>query len=693
MSHAFPGWPNPGGGGGLLDDGPPPLVERPVGGAVIPPPAGATFEGGGGGGGGGGLFGAFPGAGGGLRPPQATQPNPWTYGQYQNQSPFPFPGPMAHSQSMPTPLLNTPQTWAGAGSSPWMAAQPHRNEHGFGSTAWHPPDLPPEDRRHSWGREPTHWDRLDGVPNAPNDSVWANFGKSGSAGGNNANWFQMAAERDRHRGRPHSHHREQERGRSRHREAWHDDYDEIPDWGHRGRSSHSHGRREWGAEDDEDEWEHIHERDVHERFAGGARRPEEAERRHRKHETVAFPGIRRQGETDWDMLDQFGKMGLGDSPHPNGIHSAQMPHAVLPPLQPKHKRTKAKSKSRHRTLSLPSTPLHQPHPGIHITYEQHLQRHGLNGPREEELPYRPASWRPDYSVKGSFLGGLIRRGSMSAPEPYPFEDPVRRTLHPHLHFSRDPHAPPAISMDLRIVPNFPGMTVLPILGQMGQPQHFLSLRGRELNPVDLMQYATNPPVQRMRLYHKRIPWYIDIVASPGQGDNVKIWDVIAGLFDSLTGTGTGGVSQVRAEEYWAGEMGEHVSSTPSMPSVPLPGTPMMSGPPGKRNKRTAREQVSHSWRKRGQLAQLLTTARMISEGVPTQSQMIAVEGEGAEKFELGRGVRRVDWLSVGVQTNAPGPTGFLANITGGSSGIGGEEFRWIGLRRGKRGMWEIVTEV
>ncbi|ESK82058.1 hypothetical protein Moror_13420 [Moniliophthora roreri MCA 2997] len=684
MAHPLSGWTNP--GRGLLDDGPPPLVDSGAPG-VIPPPPGATFEGGGGSG----LFSAFPGVGGGAAPPRT---GPWTYGQYPHFSPHALPGALGHSQSMHTPAFypNTPQTWAGAGSSPWVNIQqpPHRNELGFGSTAWHPPDLPPAsgDPGRGWGGD------------AGRHSPWAEFGRHGfeselnGGGGGGTNWFQLTADRDHQRRvRSHSRTREGERGRSRQRsrEGWRNEYDDIPDWRHR-------TRRGRGFEDDDDddeeeeEMERMHEQDVLERFAPRREREGDLERRHRKHESV-FPGIRKSNEeTDWDMLDRFGGMGLGDAAH---HRSAQIPEAVLPPLRRKSKHKRSKSRSRPRTLSLPSTPLHLPNPGIHVTYAQHLQRHNLLGPREEDLPYRPQTWRPDYTVKGgSFFGDLIRRGSFSAPEPYPFEDPVKRSLHPHLQFSTNDRAPPAISMDLRIVPNFPGTRVLPILGQMGHPVRFLSLGGvRELNQVDLMQYATNPPVQRMRLYHKRIPWYIEIQSVSGRAEHVKVWDVIVGLFDQLTGSGMSGVSQVRAEEYWAGEMGEHVSSTPSMPSVPLPGTPMMPSTPGKRSKRTAREQVSHSWRARGQLAALLTSARMISDGVHPDSDMVRHESERAEKSELGRGVRRVDWLSVGV-SSSPGAGGFLNTGHGGSGFTqGGEEFRWIGLRRGRRGMWEVITEV
>ncbi|KAG7091733.1 hypothetical protein E1B28_008134 [Marasmius oreades] len=375
----------------------------------------------------------------------------------------------------------------------------------------------------------------------------------------------------------------------------------------------------------------------------------DSERRRRKYEN---------GErgTNWDLLDGFRGLSLGQqTPRKRSLSF----NAVD---RPAHHR---------RTISNPI------YKGYHVTYEQHMDRYG-HAAREGDLPYRPSSWRTDYSVKGGLMHALgvgsgLKRSISDVKE---INDTQKRTLHPHLRY--DPNATlPSISLDLRLNPSIPHF-VAPALNLFSLPQ---SPHG--VSAVDLVQFATHPPSSTMRLFHKRLPWYIDIdVSSRRDNSYITIQDIIYALFTTLTGQGSGGKSQVTAAEYWCGEMGDHVEATPPPPPPgALPGngnTPLLRSITPlpllgqKRAKHTAREQVSMSWRIRGRLAHHVTWAAWRGKGDSEEAAL--AEGAKAEQDELARGVRRVDWLAIGTNVDDQ------------------RAFRWIGLRKARRGMWEIVTE-
>ncbi|KAL0056894.1 hypothetical protein AAF712_016490 [Marasmius tenuissimus] len=278
----------------------------------------------------------------------------------------------------------------------------------------------------------------------------------------------------------------------------------------------------------------------------------------------------------------------------------------------------------HHTISS-SNPIDR---GKLITYEQHMQRNGLHGGIEDEFPYRPSTWRLGYSVAGLWVDGQLFRLHSDAKE---FFDDTKTRLHPHLIF--DPKAPfPPISLDLRVEPLTPSTL------------------------IDLDQFATDPPSSYLRLFHKRLPWYIEV---QGQRGGITVQDIIYTLHDALTGTGRGGKSPVTLEEYWCGEMGEEVEGTPT----PEQGEPRYS----------ARVQVSMSWRLRGQLAYSVELMDSLARG--SRKDCAERDAAKAEQAELARGVRRVDWLAVG------------------SSVEDERSFRWIGLRQGRWEMWEIITEL
>ncbi|KAI3609506.1 hypothetical protein WG66_001271 [Moniliophthora roreri] len=656
-------------------------------------------------------------------PPPGAYTGGWTYGQYQ-------PSPQV------TVPLQSPWTQPGQNQQP-QQGQPS----GFSSTAWRPPNLPSPatgDGNEGWGtgttwdtqhrndngggwgssnnnnnRAAAAWDsgansanlwdasvnnndgggwgndnnNDNGWGNSANDSGWGNsgndngwgnpdnnngrgnsgndngwgntandggWGNSGSNGGwgsgerhnnsvgnaddagNGADWLDTANGRGRERQRQPSRGRPRERERERRKDRdWGDDVrNRLDDWMN---SSARPTRDRWEGDWDEDQGEEDDD---------GRERVEEEEERDRWNLTPA------QREREWGLYEQFDRM------HLRGRD--------FPPQTRKHK-SKSKSKSRRRdrertrTHSLPShpsphTPAHLPHsvsmPSPYAAYQLPSSpytpnpytpaytpmnlgyaQYTLPGPRQEDVPFRPKTWRADYTIKPSSSPLRFLRRNADA-----YSDTIKRSLHPSLQVSG------SLNLDLRVW-NAAALEV----GFGGG--------GAGVAGVVLNQHATSPPTSHMRLVHPRVPWYIDILPSPSPTSStsshsytdpyayVKVFDVIVGVYHSLT---TGPISQVRPEEYWAGEMGEHVH----IPSSSLSRTRTTGI-----WKKTAREQVSHSWRVRGQLY-----------GVGT-------EGEGKE---LARGVRRVDWLAVGAGTG---------------SGTRGGEFRWIGLKKARKGIWEVVTEV
>jgi hypothetical protein len=96
-------------------------------------------------------------------------------------------------------------------------------------------------------------------------------------------------------------------------------------------------------------------------------------------------------------------------------------------------------------------------------------------------------------------------------------DHVKRTLHPLLNFIDDPNCP-AIELDLRNDPFMPSTLSFPHIGH----SH---------NQIDFLQLATDPPAQKLRIYHSRLPWYIDIVGS--QANGITVSDLLSQLHTQL----------------------------------------------------------------------------------------------------------------------------------------------------------------
>jgi hypothetical protein len=76
----------------------------------------------------------------------------------------------------------------------------------------------------------------------------------------------------------------------------------------------------------------------------------------------------------------------------------------------------------------------------------------------------------------------------------------------------------------------------------------LAIRALE-RPVfmnDLMQPTTHPPTAYMRLYHTRLPWYIEVMPS-GNGSYITLGDLFTAICQTLA-------MRIRSEEYYNGEL-------------------------------------------------------------------------------------------------------------------------------------------
>ncbi|THU90323.1 hypothetical protein K435DRAFT_864413 [Dendrothele bispora CBS 962.96] len=387
---------------------------------------------------------------------------------------------------------------------------------------------------------------------------------------------------------------------------------------------------EW--EDSEDEWDYHHQR--HDRR-----------------------GPFRQDETDWDLLDDLGSLSLNHNRHRKRRHRPRSLSLNQPPSSPFYQLSNLstvsashKSPSKSNFLSLRNADrVHRP---------------------------RPLTWRSDYSVHPSLLS-KVPQALNALKSPFTavdgFSDSVRRSLHPFLRYSGMAMMT-SLMMDLRINPTkYRAQSVeakrlngflarghgVP-LGMSSMMVHFLNLpNSSTLAKLQFTQPACTPPVNMMRLYHPRLPWYIDVVqtrAGAG-GQGVTVGDVIVQVWRSLQ-------AQVGQEEYYCADMddpGEDPSRSSNRWSYGPYGYGQGQGGVWKKYG-SGRSFVGRAWSERCRLMGILDGDEMDWEA------RAAGHFGRREKAEMAKGVKRVDWL-------------------------GGEGMvTWVGLVRGKGGVWEMKTQ-
>ncbi|TFK60553.1 hypothetical protein BDN72DRAFT_828853 [Pluteus cervinus] len=138
------------------------------------------------------------------------------------------------------------------------------------------------------------------------------------------------------------------------------------------------------------------------------------------------------------------------------------------------------------------------------------------------LAKRPLDWRADYEPKSR--ASYLPRVTKNRSEVKEYSDSVRRTLHPLLLHT----TPPPIHLDLRDNPLEPGALEFPNLQRLH-------------NDLDFAQLATTPSVPTLRLYHPRLPWYIDVHQTHCNG--VTVFDILTQTFAQL-------MVQIQGRHYW-----------------------------------------------------------------------------------------------------------------------------------------------
>ncbi|KAG8217026.1 hypothetical protein J3R82DRAFT_7342 [Butyriboletus roseoflavus] len=125
---------------------------------------------------------------------------------------------------------------------------------------------------------------------------------------------------------------------------------------------------------------------------------------------------------------------------------------------------------------------------------------------------RPQHWRHDFKFKSGFAS-MLRSWSNPVRTLDDFVDSTKLDLHPFLRYNK---SRPITIYDLRREP----LTV--------------KFRALDRAPLasDMDHSVTHPPTQFMRLYHSRLPWYIDIHANGAP--YISLADFFQQLFASLS---------------------------------------------------------------------------------------------------------------------------------------------------------------
>ncbi|KAJ7240510.1 hypothetical protein C8J57DRAFT_1371035 [Mycena rebaudengoi] len=141
----------------------------------------------------------------------------------------------------------------------------------------------------------------------------------------------------------------------------------------------------------------------------------------------------------------------------------------------------------------------------------------------EHLAPRPSDWRYDYLPPRRFR--LISRLRLAGGN-------KTKTRLEHCHLSPLLLMPngrmPVMSFDLRAEDPFDPINLE------------LLTTGRPFNQTDLAQLATTRPVRRLRFYHPRLPWYIDVRAA--QPNGILVGDVLHQIHEKLH-------RQIRPEDF------------------------------------------------------------------------------------------------------------------------------------------------
>ncbi|KAF8202135.1 hypothetical protein BJ912DRAFT_429497 [Pholiota molesta] len=208
--------------------------------------------------------------------------------------------------------------------------------------------------------------------------------------------------------------------------------------------------------------------------------------------------------------------GRANAPYPALSHITNVPHSLRPGASNTIRRSHQRSLGRH-LANHPNRPL--PWPTTQRPYRRLVKR---SRPAYQSVTLKPArltrkprDWRGSYrsSSKGG-LGRYFSRIGSIIPRV-----PKQALLQPRLVLNSIIAHPTWVSYDLRIHPS---------------SRHDLNLpfRNHPLDAIDLTQPVSSPLTSQLVLWHRKLPWYINIQAShPSRG--VTIQDLLEGIYEEL----------------------------------------------------------------------------------------------------------------------------------------------------------------
>ncbi|TRM66163.1 hypothetical protein BD626DRAFT_486915 [Schizophyllum amplum] len=133
-------------------------------------------------------------------------------------------------------------------------------------------------------------------------------------------------------------------------------------------------------------------------------------------------------------------------------------------------------------------------------------------PKDRQPGQRPLDWREDFIAHTETTAPLKGRSRVNK-----VQDMTPRLLLDVL--AHRPSQPP-ICFDMRYLPT--------------NARCIQTINPSRLGPLthnDSLQFATSPPVAHMRLYHFRLPWYIDVMGTGGKG--ITVADVLLQIHAQL----------------------------------------------------------------------------------------------------------------------------------------------------------------
>ncbi|KAF7782918.1 hypothetical protein Agabi119p4_2294 [Agaricus bisporus var. burnettii] len=135
------------------------------------------------------------------------------------------------------------------------------------------------------------------------------------------------------------------------------------------------------------------------------------------------------------------------------------------------------------------------------------------------LAKRPKDWRANYNPRASFLSSIPGlHSSKYQSDVAGYTDSTKRRPSSLMEYNP---SHPLFSHDLRFDP----LHQLTLIKRVNQGEF-----RNPLSTIELSQFAVTPATNYLRLFHPRLPWYIDIHSDP---DNITVADVLGEIHAQL----------------------------------------------------------------------------------------------------------------------------------------------------------------